>query len=169
MSQDDASAPALDPSLVRDLDSGAAGPFLILVAFRAAPPERELRSLGLQMGEAGQALGSLTAAAVRALAARPDVAAIVRLQEAAAPPASPDLAKLDPLLVTRLEEQPGGIHPVVVRFRQPPTREVLDSLGLGGGGSPIATGRLDRQGILRLAEREDVVRVEPMPEYLPSA
>lgn len=77
--------------------------------------------------------------------------------------------KLDPRLALLLEDQPDEIHPVVVRFRRAPSREELRALGLGGGDSPIATGRLDRQGILRLTEQEDVLLVEPMPEVYPSA
>ncbi len=157
---------ALDPNLARELAAGAAGPFTVLVTFRAAPPPAELAALGLA-GEGTEAFGEVSAAAIRTLAARPDVAAVVQvpapLTGAAAP--TPTHPKLGLRLVANLEDAPDEPHRVLVHFRRPPAPEDLAALGLAGGGdTEIVSGVLDRRRIFELAKREDVVLIDAMPE-----
>jgi len=157
----------IDPELTRELDAGAAGPFQLLVTFQAAPAAGELLSLGLQ-GEGEQAFGVLDAAAVRALAARPDVTSIVRVPAPSAGPpgpSGPPHSKLDLRLSELLAGQPEGSLGVLVRFHRTPPREELLALGLAAEpGSTIAAGQLEPRRILALAGRDDVAAIEAAPE-----
>lgn len=77
--------------------------------------------------------------------------------------------KLGSRLAARLATGPEGPVLVTVRFQQAKPLAELLALGLrGGADSDIATGVVDREHILELAGRDDVVTIEAMPELYPS-
>jgi hypothetical protein len=167
----------LDPVLDEQVRSRPNQRVPVVVVFNDPCSPEELEELGLFAGSPGPssiAYGELDGPAVRALADRGDVASISSMPVLPARPAedqparSPGSGKIDSNLAMQLHLQPGAPLLVIVIFSRPPGPDTMDDLGLAPAGPTMATGTLDPEAILRLAERPDVVRLSwsPPPRLL---
>ena len=84
-------------------------------------------------------------------------------------PAPADLAKLDIALATWLAQGASGVRPVLVRFGATPSAEhaaELATWGLAALTLPVASGRVEREGLLRLLMLPEVIEVADGAEPL---
>ena len=77
------------------------------------------------------------------------------------------LDKIHPFLKTDLDAQPAEERAVIVYFHGRVEQDTLKSLGLRPMVEDAARGDMDRAGVLRLAARADVRRIEAVPEERP--
>jgi hypothetical protein len=73
-------------------------------------------------------------------------------------------SRIDAVLRTRLESDPSQLRNIAVEFTELPGDDELAELGLAVTGVNPAIGMADAQGVRRIAERPDVVRISLEPE-----
>ena len=168
-------APVLGDDMKARLATGGTDPIPVAVTFASALASSELEALGLYASTAQPseiAYGTLAPDPVRALAARTGVKSISFAAILPARPGAPDkstaIDKVQPVLRTKLDARPTDEQAVIVYFRGRVTKETLKSLGLSEMVDDAGRGNLDEAGVLRLAERPDVRRIEAVPEMRPS-
>jgi hypothetical protein len=164
-------APVVSNEVTGRLASGGTAPIPVTVTFARDLPAAELEKLGLHSATTGAssiAYGDLAPDRVRELATRPGVKSIslapILPVRADAPATAAGLDKIQPLLRSQLDARPAEKHAVIVSFRGKVTKDTLKSLSLSEMVDDAGRGDLDKAGVLRMAERPDVRRIEAVPE-----
>lgn len=151
----------IDPAVLAQLNSGQES-LNVEVRFSQAPPPAQLQALGLKQ-EGTLAWGLLSREKIEALGTIDQVVSIrLSKRPVEARPAVPRESRLGPELRLALQHAERDKFDVVVSFRRPqksapPIEGLSVHLDMGNGW-------LSRQAIAELAENDEVLRIELVPE-----
>lgn len=151
----------IDPAVLAQLKSGQES-VNVEVQFSQPPPPAQLQAMGLKQ-EGALAWGVLSRGKIEALGSIDQVVSI-RLSERPVEPRAPvpRESRLGPELQLALRHADRQMFDVVVSFRRPqksapPIEGLSVHLDMGNGW-------LSRQAIAQLAENDEVLRIELVPE-----
>lgn len=154
-------ASKIDPAVLARLKSGQDS-LNVEVQFSEPPPAGQVEAMGLKR-EGNLAWGTLNKERIEGLASVPQVVS-VRLSKRPAEPRAvvPRESRIGRELQLAMEHKDRQVFDVVVSFRRPqkstpPIEGLSVHLDMGDG-------RLTREGIARLADNDEVLRIELVPE-----
>jgi hypothetical protein len=150
----------IDPAVLARLKSGQES-LNVEIRFSQPPPPGQVEAMGLKR-ERNLAWGVLNSGRIEALARVPQVISIRLSDRPAEPrPAVPRESRIGPQLQFALQHKERQVFDIVVSFRRPQKSPPIEGLSVD---LDMGSGRLTREAIAKLADNDEVLRIELVPE-----